>query len=80
LPETTLAVKIIAHLLNVLNQSESSVQQPCSIIDLNIPNWASQRRQWQGTEKLHQVTRWRKKNLGRTQAQSGASSPLAFMN
>jgi len=46
---------------------------------------------WQGTEQLHQVTRWcpktpsddpmeKEKNLGRTQAQSGASSPLAFMN
>jgi len=33
-----------------------------------------------GVLKLHQMTRWRKKNLGRTQAQSGASSPLAFMN
>jgi len=27
--------------------------------------------------KLHQVIEWIKKNLGRTQAQSGASSPLA---
>jgi len=25
--------------------------------NLKIPNWASQRQQWQGTEKLHQVTR-----------------------
>jgi len=32
-----------------------------SLINLNIPNWASQRRPWQGTEKLHQVTQWRKK-------------------
>jgi len=26
--------------------------------NLNIPNWASQRQQLQGTEKLHQVTQW----------------------
>jgi len=26
------------------------------LINLNISNWESQRQQWQGTEKLHQVT------------------------
>jgi len=26
------------------------------LINLNIPNWTSQRQEWQGTEKLHQVT------------------------
>jgi len=31
-----------------------------------------------GVLKLHQMTQWREKNLGRTQAQSGASSPLAL--
>jgi len=59
--------------------------------NLKIPKpKASERQQWQGTEKLHQVAQWcpktpsdhpiERKNLGRTQAQSGASSPLAFMN
>ncbi len=41
----------------------------------SVPNWASQRRQWQGM-KTPSVTEWRK-NLGRNQAQSGASSPPA---
>jgi len=29
--------------------------------------------------KLHQMTPWRKKKLGRIQAQLGASSPLVFI-
>ncbi len=41
----------------------------------SVPNWASQRRQRQGT-KTPSVTEWRK-NLGRNQAQSGGSSPPA---
>ncbi len=39
----------------------------------SVPNWASQRRQRQGT-KTPSVTEWRK-NLGRNQAQSGGQFP-----
>jgi len=31
--------------------------------NLNIPNWASQRQQWEETEKLHQVVHYMEKIL-----------------
>ncbi len=44
----------------------------------SVPNWASQRRQRQGT-KTPSVTEWRK-NLGRNQAQSGGQFPSGQTN
>ncbi len=42
----------------------------------SVPNWASQRRQRQGT-KTPSVTEWREKTLGETRLSRGGSSPPA---
>jgi len=63
-----------------LHSDNMKIIQHRSIIFLNIKcpqlSKPKARQQWQGT-KTPSGTGWRKKNLGRTQTQSGASSPLA---
>ncbi len=76
---TQLSAECIS-LLNLVMASSSLVQFIISVQSSrwlcwkwSVPNWASQRRQRQGTKTWQNG----EKNLGRNQAQSGASSPPA---